>query len=161
MNMYNVLDVARYVINYSNERGYGISNLKLQKVLYFVQAYFLTATDSQQPCFYDKIEAWDFGPVVPNAYHEFKQYGSGSIPWIDSYIVFDSDNIWNSHREPYNPDVITPNDRKMIASVVDKFSKYSASGLVDLTHRQAPWRDAYRRFTNSEITIESIRRYFS
>lgn len=39
---YKVLDVCRHVINYSNEHDYGISNLKLQKVLYFIQAYFLT-----------------------------------------------------------------------------------------------------------------------
>ena len=39
---YKVLDVCRHVINYSNEHDYGISNLKLQKVLYFIQAYFVT-----------------------------------------------------------------------------------------------------------------------
>ena len=38
---YDVLEVCRHVINYSNEQDYGISNLKLQKVLYFIQAYFL------------------------------------------------------------------------------------------------------------------------
>lgn len=38
---YNVLDVCHHTINYSNEHDYGISNLKLQKVLYFIQAYFL------------------------------------------------------------------------------------------------------------------------
>lgn len=38
---YKVLDICRHIINYSNEKDYGISNLKLQKVLYFVQAYFL------------------------------------------------------------------------------------------------------------------------
>ena len=38
---YRVLDVCRHVINYSNKHDYGISNLKLQKVLYFIQAYFL------------------------------------------------------------------------------------------------------------------------
>lgn len=38
---YDVLEVCRHVINYSNEKEYGISNLKLQKVLYFIQAYFL------------------------------------------------------------------------------------------------------------------------
>ena len=42
--MYNALDVSRYIINYSNDKNYGISNLKLQKILYFVQAYFLTST---------------------------------------------------------------------------------------------------------------------
>ena len=64
---YKVLDVCRHVINYSNEHDYGISNLKLQKVLYFIQAYFLTKKKDHTPCFDEKIEAWDFGPVVPEA----------------------------------------------------------------------------------------------
>lgn len=38
---YDVLEICRHVINYSNEQDYGISNLKLQKVLYLIQAYFL------------------------------------------------------------------------------------------------------------------------
>ena len=59
------------------------------------------------PCFDDKIEAWNFGPVVPTAYHEYKQYGSGDIPTIESYILFDTDNIWNTERVKFNDDVIT------------------------------------------------------
>lgn len=54
---YNVLDVCRYVINYSNDKDYGISNLKLQKILYFIQAYFLISANKK--CFEEKIEAWD------------------------------------------------------------------------------------------------------
>lgn len=159
--MNNALDVARYVINYSNKKKYGVSNLKLQKIMYFIQAYFLTAEIDSSPCFSERIEAWDFGPVVPEVYHEFKQYGSGNIPTITSYILFDQNNIWNSHREEYNSDVLSEKDRKMIEAVVDSFSDYSASDLVDLTHRQAPWRNAYVPYQNNEITKESIRRYFS
>lgn len=57
--MNNALDVARYVINYSNEKEYGISNLKLQKVLYFIQACYLISDLEQGPCFSERIEAWD------------------------------------------------------------------------------------------------------
>lgn len=64
--MYNVLDVCRYVINYSNDKDYDISNLKLQKLLYFIQAYFLI--NKNETCFNETIEAWDFGPVIPKAY---------------------------------------------------------------------------------------------
>lgn len=99
--MYHVLDVCRYIINYSNENDYGISNLKLQKILYFVQAFFLISSESKNPCFVEKIEAWDLGPVVPEAYHEYKQYGSGDIPTITSYFNFDEENIWNSERVEY------------------------------------------------------------
>ena len=51
---YNVLEICRHVINYSNEKDYGISNLKLQKVLYFIQAYFLISTPDR--CFNEKIK---------------------------------------------------------------------------------------------------------
>ncbi|SCH46168.1 Uncharacterized phage-associated protein [uncultured Clostridium sp.] len=158
---YNVLDVCRYVINYSNKHDYGISNLKLQKVLYFIQAYFLTNKKSHTPCFNEKIEAWDFGPVVPEAYHEYKQYGSGDIPTIKSYILFDNENIWNSKRVLCNDDVITNEDKNLIDKVVDKFSDYSATDLVSLTHRQSPWIDVYVPHQNNEITLDAIRKYFN
>ena len=41
---YDVLDIARYIINKCNEKGIIISNLKLQKLLYFVQGYMLALT---------------------------------------------------------------------------------------------------------------------
>lgn len=164
---YDVLDVCRFVINYSNEKGYGISNLKLQKVLYFIQAYYLSYTDKQQPCFGEVIEAWDFGPVVPVAYKEYKQFGSGDIPTIKTYtnINFEKDNLsfedlWNADYFEYDENCINEKDRAIISSVVDKFSKYSASDLVKLTHNQAPWRSAYEKYMNNEITNESIRGYF-
>lgn len=158
--MYNVLDICRYVINYSNQKGYGISNLKLQKILYFIQAYFLSYTDSHDPCFSETIEAWDFGPVVPEAYHEYKQYGSGDIPMITSYLEFDSDNIWDVTRIPYDDNIISPADKIIINSVIDKFADYSATDLVSLTHNQAPWKNAYIPRMNNLISNEAIREYF-
>lgn len=157
---YNVLDVCRHVINYSNEHDYGISNLKLQKVLYFIQAYFLIKKKNHTPCFHEKIEAWDFGPVVPEAYHEYKQYGSGDIPMIESYIMFNEDNVWNSKRIGFDDTIISGEDKKLIDKVVDKFSDYTATDLVSLTHRQSPWIDAYAPYQNNEITINAIREYF-
>ena len=136
--IYNVLEVCRHVINYSNEHDYGISNLKLQKVLYFVQAYFLTERKDHMPCFNEKIEAWDFGPVVPEAYHEYKQYGSGDIPNVEFYFQFDVEDVWSVRRVQYKDDVIKKEDKILIDRVVDKFSDYSATDLVSLTHRQSP-----------------------
>ena len=98
---YNVLDICRHIINYSDEKDYGVSNLKLQKLLYFVQAYFMLEKKDHTPCFHEKIEAWDFGPVVPEAYQEWAKYGSCDIPLIESYMVIDQDNIWNSKNLSY------------------------------------------------------------
>ena len=78
--MYNALSVAHYIIGACSRLNFGISNLKLQKILYFVQAEFLVSTPTHTPCFSERIEAWDFGPVVPVVYHKYKVYGSGLIP---------------------------------------------------------------------------------
>lgn len=159
--MYNVLDVCRYVINYSNQKDYGISNLKLQKILYFIQAFFLVSTEKHEPCFKEKIEAWDFGPVVPEAYYEYKQYGSCDIPPIKTYIIPDYKNLWNSQKINYDDTVITSNDKYLINLVIDKFADYSATDLVSLTHKQSPWINAYESHKNNEITIKAIKDFFN
>ena len=156
--MYSVLDICRYIINYSNRQGYGISNLKLQKLLYFVQAVFLLFTSN--PCFSEQIQAWDFGPVVPEAYHEFKKYGGLNIPQITTYEVISLDSPWKTETVTFNENVINAQDRRLIDQVVDIFKGYSASALVDITHRQSPWKTAYQPGMNQEITNDAIREYF-
>ena len=147
---YNVLEVCRHIINYSNEQNYGISNLKLQKILYFVQAYFLLNSDGKCPCFDEKIEAWDFGPVVPEAYHEFKQYGSGNIPFVKSYLDYeDEHDIWSIRRIAFEDKQISQKDKMMIDAVVDEFSAFSATSLVNLTHNQDPWTNVYEQHKNN------------
>lgn len=157
--IYNVLDVCRHVINYSNEKDYGISNLKLQKVLYFIQAYFLI--DTPERCFKEKIEAWDFGPVVPEAYREYKQFGSGDIPTVSYVISAEKEDFWNSRIQEYTDNIICEEDKIRIDAVVDRFSDYSATDLVTLTHKQSPWLDAYVPHMNNEITVEAIKEYFN
>lgn len=144
--MYSALDVAKYIVSYCNSCGYSMSNLKLQKILYFVQAYFLMQPSST-PCFRENIEAWDFGPVVHEVYSEFKQFGSTDIPRVYS------DNFENN--------VIQEKDKKLINDVIEKFKNYSASDLVRITHNQAPWQDAYSRYGNVVIPNSAIRGYFN
>lgn len=140
--MYSAIDIAKYIIARCNENGKTISNLKLQKILYFVQAEFLTVKD--QPCFYEQIEAWDFGPVVPIVYHEYKVFGCASIPDI-------------SLDQP----IINQNDTDLLNGIIDECSDYSASELVEITHNQAPWKDAYRQYHNAIISNESIKEFFT
>ena len=157
--MYNVIDVCRHIINYSNDKRYGISNLKLQKILYFVQAFFLICKD--RPCFREPIEAWDFGPVVPAAYREYKQFGSINIPYIETYFKFESKNLWDVVAMKYVDNVISDNDKKLIDMVVDKFSRYSATALVYLTCRQAPWKNSYSPDRANEIKLDILKGYFA
>ncbi len=155
--MNRVLDICRFIINYSNGQGYDISNLKLQKLLYFVQAYFLISV--HELCFAEGIEAWDFGPVVPEAYHEYKRYGNMDIPPVTSYFERERNHELTKH--DFDEECIAPNNRRRIRDVVDNFAEYTASELVELTHGQSPWKDAYVPGENRLINRESIERYFA
>ncbi len=155
---YKVQDVARYIINYSNNQNYGISNLKLQKLLYFVQAECLAFTKEKKPCFMEEIEAWGFGPVVPCVYQEYKQYGAVNIPSVNFYYVVSDE--WELIKKKYNEDIIAPEDRAIINGVVDGFKDYSASQLVQITHNQLPWYSVYEQGQNNIITKSSIKEYF-
>lgn len=143
MQMYNVLDIAKYIIFYCRRRGYLITNLKLQKLLYFIQAEFLVSIGA--PCFNEEIEAWDFGPVVPEVYHEYKSFGNSNI------ILSEDDEL------PF----IRETDRNRIKGMVDEGAQYSASDLVRITHNQAPWKNAYKRYYNNVITKDAIQDYFT
>lgn len=141
--MYSALSVAKHIIRRCDKLGRTISNLKLQKILYFVQAEFLV--NAHKPCFNEAIEAWSFGPVVPEVYHAYKVYGSANIP------VRAADGI----------ELISKADQNRINLMVDECSKYSASQLVEITHHQDPWLQAYEQGFNREITKEHMKQYFS
>lgn len=140
--MYSALDVSKYIIKRCNENGSTVSNLKLQKILYFIQAEFLVSTG--KACFPEDIEAWDFGPVVPEVYHRYKVYGSANIPYM---------------RGEYGKRIASK-DRDLMDGIIDQCSKYSASVLVEITHKQDPWKNAYRPYKGNIISKQSIKRYF-
>lgn len=139
--MYRALEVAWFIISYSQKKG-GVSNLRLQKLLFLVQAYFLIVKSI--PCFLDKIEAWSFGPVVPAVYREFSRYGACDICLRDAC----------GYR-------LVPEDEKLVCAVVDHFEDFSTTGLVQLTINQMPWEAAYYSDCDKVITAEAIREYFS
>lgn len=139
---YSALGVSQYIIKRCNENDRMISNLKLQKLLYFVQAEFLVTRG--EPCFGEEIEAWDFGPVVPVVYHRYKVYGSANIPYLGTERMMK----------------FRMADCTLMDGIIDACAKYSASKLVEITHNQAPWRQVYRPHMGNVITKESIKNFF-
>ena len=144
---YYVKDICNYVIDYYNEKDCGVSNLKLQKLLYFIQAYFLVIKNER--CFFEDIYAWDFGPVVPEAYRKYVMYGAC--------------NIYKkcSERDRIRMRMIDEDDKELINRVLDKFADYSSTQLVTLTQHQRPWMDAYIPYCQEKITVKAIKDFFS
>lgn len=137
---YRALDIAKHIIKHEHDERREISNLRLQKLLYFVQAKFIAETG--KPCFSDPIEAWDFGPVVVAVYHEYKLFGSFdiSIPYEDTDIDEESE--------------------QKINDIIDFCAHYPTYQLVDITHKQTPWIKARSNPFSSVITLDSMKQYF-
>ncbi len=139
--MLTAMDVARYFLALAaEEEGELMSNMKLQKLVYYAQGFSL-AIDGE-PLFPEPIQAWTHGPVVPDLYHAFKECGSGVIP---PPVDFDFDD--------YAPDV-----RAILDDVYAVYGQYSAAGLRALTHDDPPWKQTS---PGEVITLDSMREYFS
>lgn len=140
--MYSAHDVAIYIINWYNERKYSISNLRLQKLLYFVQGE--AAANGYQRLIEDDFYAWQLGPVVPNVYTDYAMYSSSPIP--KQYVKYD----------------IAEGDKEIIDKVLNKYIKYSTWSLVELSHGQDPWKYNHSIFGDRAlIPYQSIKDYFS
>ncbi len=136
--MYKAMDLAKYIVTKCAEDNQSISNLQLQKILYFIQRDFLKIQDA--PAFRDDIEAWQFGPVVPNVYYNFCGYGSGLID-----VQTDAD--------------LSISDAVVDGIVIDKRSQ-KPWDLVEETHKpNGAWDQVYENGAGNKkvISIELIK----
>lgn len=115
-------DVADFFLSSidSEPDGENISNLKLQKLLYYAQGIALSILG--RPLFMDPICHWQHGPVVSTVYHQYKSYGSAPLPI--SYI---------------EPEKYQEEDILVLNYVRREYGQYSAWKLRDMTHQEEPW----------------------
>jgi uncharacterized phage-associated protein len=138
--MINAIEVAKYFLSLSDpDIGDIISNLKLQKLLYYAQGFHLALYD--EPLFGENIAAWAHGPVVPDVYHNYKDYGSAYIPIPNDM----DDSIFND------------NQKDLMQEVYKIFGQFSAWKLRNMTHNEPPWRDTE---INQIISNEKLSQYF-
>lgn len=157
--MYQVMDVARFIVNYSIEIRKPVSNLKLQKLLYFVQVTFLGQLGV--PCYTEPVVHWRHGPVVECVYQKYRSYGADSITdqELEYYeFQFDLDTMSvTTQRRTYREDIFENYHLNLIRSVVEKYQDVSPWEMVDLTHQEAAWMNTDR---NEEITIDMMKKYY-
>lgn len=123
MSINNVCD---YVITSVINSGENLSNLKLQKLLYYVQAWHLAFEGA--PLFHEKFEAWVHGPVSRVIFDRFS--GSKSLY---------SDIGLPDVQEGFSPGVLSQEQREHIDRVLSVYGKFSGPQLEDMTHREDPW----------------------
>ena len=141
--MFSASKVAKYFLAKAEEEvGDGISNLKLQKLVYYAQAYHLAMHG--KPLFREPLEAWEHGPVVPGLYRAYREFGSGNIP----------------APQDFDPDEYDPETAEFLDEVYNVFGQYSAWKLRNMTHDERPWVEAFERGNGSGVISHAAMRDF-
>lgn len=120
--VYKVLDIANKLLSKAADNGAEelMSNMKLQKMLYYQQGFHLAYFN--EPLFEEDIEAWMYGPVVPSVYNQYKSNGNKGISPIAKEIKLED------------------KEEALFNEVFQTYSVFSAAGLMNMTHGEKPWK---------------------
>ncbi|MBU1018901.1 MAG: type II toxin-antitoxin system antitoxin SocA domain-containing protein [Patescibacteria group bacterium] len=135
------IDVCRCILDEAHKLMgdcYDISKLKLQKLLYYVQLEHLGRFSS--PIIENKFQAWEYGPVYPAVYRKFKKLS----------IISPEDCGGDASS-------LSKKQKTLIRNVAEKYARYSAWQLKEMTHAEIPWLNAWKKGKNSVISLEDMR----
>lgn len=137
--MYDVRDVANFTLDFADQRGMPISNLSLQKLLYFVHGWFFSLYD--RPLIKNKFEAWQYGPVQRVIFDQFKTCKDAPIRGVRATYI-DPSTGEAVYREPH----IDPEHASVIESVLEKYEQFTAGQLVTESHvEDGPWEYVWKQ----------------
>lgn len=144
--MASVYDVANFFIDTANKsEDDSVSNLKLNKLLYFAQGAFLARTGRK--LFQDSIYACEYGPVIPGIYRKYSSYEKRPIETVD---------------ESYNANSFTEEELTVLIDVMREMGQYTGSKLVSLTHLpNTPWSSVHEKGKQNLIDTSSMKEYFT
>jgi uncharacterized phage-associated protein len=135
--LFNVQDIADFFLWKAKEEDQELlSNMKLQKLLYYAQGLHLALKNA--PLFQSRIEAWTYGPVVPEVYHVHKHHEAGGIPANPNF----------------DPASIDDDTKDFLDEIYEVFGQFSAIRLMELAHSDQCWKDSE---TGCEITQDSMK----
>lgn len=114
--------VADYLICAARDQGEPLTNLKLQKLLYYAQAWYMALYD--EPLFDEDFQAWVHGPVLPSQYRRFRNAG------------------WRPIVDEVGKPVLPAKVRAHLDEILEVFGSEPAIALERMTHREGPWLEA-------------------
>lgn len=138
--MLDCLEVARYFIirAYEDGREAEMTNMKVQKLLYYAQSLHLALYD--EPLFDNEIQAWRYGPVCPPAYRYYSDFEAQQLPVPD-------------HSELAS---IPEKEQQLLEEVWDYFGVHHAYILSSMTHLEFPWKKARRNLSSDARSTNPI-----
>lgn len=156
MIMFDVRKVANAILDHSDAQGMAITNMALNKLVYFSHGWHLAIYD--RPLVDSRFEAWQFGPVHPQLYKQFKVFGDQPILTRAERVDFITGGYVAVE---YDFDA---NTMLHIEKIVDFYGGMSAAKLSSISHeRGAPWDIVWNSSGSSpgmSLSDEVTREYY-
>ena len=156
--MYSAKAVANYFLVKGEDENIDISPMKILKLVYVAHGWYLAMAG--EPLIEDKVEAWEYGPVIPELYFEFRHYGSKPIQGRAREQIIPS--ISTLENQPSNLE-FTIED--FLDAVWNEYKVFSPAQLSSMTHQpNTPWHTTTKKVRfkkNPPIDDETIRAYYS
>ena len=153
----SIREFAQYLTEIFGLSGDTLTNKKLQKILYYVQAWHLVYFNSQ--LFNEAPEAWVHGPVYPSVYQQYKKFQFMPIEIDENSTKQKTDVLFNSFN-------LSTDQKQFMEEVLKFYGGKSALELELATHREKPWIEARRGLADYEIAsypikIDTMKDYYT
>lgn len=136
------LDAAKLFLTQAHRKGDTITNLKLQKLLYYAQGWHLVKF--RAPLFSDKIEAWAFGPVIPSVFKVYK----------DSCFLPIEGKLHEQEKK------FTKSQLVFLDKIYQNFMPYTTKQLTHMTQLEEPWLASYEKTKKKVIPNELMASFY-
>ena len=159
----SLLNVARYTVLRLQQMGVSISPLKLQKLLYYIQAWHLVYF-SNRTLFCEEPEAWVNGPVYRQIYEEYR--GVGIYEQITpTYLGLKESSLKDEVDKLHCDMDLDPKQWNFLEAIYKHYGTMGHDRLVLLTHSERPWNEARKglspiEYSDNKISLESMYNYY-
>ncbi|MNK41824.1 hypothetical protein D3C87_604980 [compost metagenome] len=156
----NSWDLSHIITNYVNQKGDTVSHKKLQKLLYYVEAWHLV--NFEESILEEDFQAWVHGPVIPELYQKLKDFGFNNLKVIND----EEETVDKEIEAIVKKNNLDDEKVEFIYSVLDNYGSLTSFELEMLSHSEKPWIDArgncapHERCTNI-ISKNSMLNFYS
>lgn len=164
VNNLNIKDVAKYIGLSLTTKGLSVSPLKLQKLLYYAQSWFMVLYGRENQLFADVPQAWVNGPVYPVIFYEYKDRTANMCDHLSASDFYDGEP--EDGMRLYAGILGLDGDMtESMESIITNYGARTQNELIFLTHSEAPWAEARAGFapyerSQKEISLDRMAEYY-
>ena len=162
----DIKDMARYLGLSMLSKGLSVSPLKLQKMLYYTQSWYMVFFGRENTLFEDNPQAWVNGPVYPAIYYEYKDKTDDMCGHLHAKDFGCTDETLAEEAAKLAMKMgLTKDEMECIDSIVMLYGSKSQNQLIFMTHAESPWADQRKGlspfdYSQNQISLDSMYEYY-